>query len=1180
MPPSPALRFSPGREPRADGHRRGRSLESGLLFREKDDDLALFNEMQSRERESFLLQSSDDLEDSFSTKLRRFSDANLGISIPGRGGTSDLLNADGDKNDYDWLLTPPDTPLFPSLDDKPPPTTVASRGRPQSKPISISRSSTMEKSYRSSRGSASPNRSSPSPRSGTNTFQSRGRPSSMPNSSPSPSLRHVTPSRRPSPPPNKPMTPASKSSTSTPQRMSTGSSGSAVSSRVRGTSPIKTSRGNSASPKIRAWQTNIPGFSSEVPPNLRTSLADRPASYVRGSSPASRNGRDSTSKFSRQSMSPTASRSSSSFHSHDRDQFSSRSKGSVASSGDDDLDSVQSIPVGSLDRISSRRDGSFSTNRTPTFPKKSTRIASPNSAPKKSFDSALRQMDRKSPQNMFRPLLSSVPSTTFYVGKANSAHRSLVSRNSSVTTSSNASSDQGTSFAVDTEGSDHNQDDVASETEKILFPDIHEEVFSFDKIDVLNANIEHETNEESIDILQNEARDPKTASGVTESEDSVYHGQIDIEVNESSETYQVRGDISETGSFENTAICSHCGCCYEVSTQAEKNIGLCPECSRKTTLLRVIIPETTLVVSEDTSVISTNLPEEEKSLTKTNQPTVASELPQETVAGDLRFHVCERDAEESQTSCCELIHEYDRSQNSPLPSSLAEGGGQVSTNQLQMNQSGVDCKRPDNEYGDQQLYHCNDHQNLNMDPMEGTGISVLLKRSSSNKGTVVQSRSFTATTISYDDLSLARDSVNSIRSSPRPGNYSASSSVDFSSTRQTEFRVQRQLSGRKLDVDCGYDLRIKPPSTSSSFPGTSNHSHQEFGLATLETSGYTECGFVEEIPQVFQEVLASQKTVTDVNDASFGSIVVEEENFECDDSSRAKNNACSSEFCSQTAGVRSDDNSVTSFPNLGDCISYENVEDDPNNARCVSNTETSVTAPEIFFHEKYDVQSSNVNNEPDTLVTTNCSTITASEIEGENNCKNNTGTVNDDLSLVSKSAPDDFQEPSAQNPSNDCLTASASALNASEPHGIEGSTVTVECQGVGNTRSLTLEEATDTILFCSSIIHDLAYQAATIAMEKECSDRFEGSEPTVTLLGKPNSDRKGIRNRPVSKHNNTLKSQKTRKRRVETDVKTPSGKTENDENIDESFTRNVGLPNKVDSMKPPKLESKCNCIIM
>lgn len=41
------------------------------------------------------------------------------------------------------LLTPPDTPLFPSLDDEPPPVNVASRGRLRSQPITISRSSTV-----------------------------------------------------------------------------------------------------------------------------------------------------------------------------------------------------------------------------------------------------------------------------------------------------------------------------------------------------------------------------------------------------------------------------------------------------------------------------------------------------------------------------------------------------------------------------------------------------------------------------------------------------------------------------------------------------------------------------------------------------------------------------------------------------------------------------------------------------------------------------------------------------------------------------------------------------------------------------------------------------------------------------------------------------------------------------
>lgn len=64
MPPSPALRFSQARQLRTHNHRRGRSLEGGLQLKERDDDLALFNNMQARKRENFLLQSMDDLDES------------------------------------------------------------------------------------------------------------------------------------------------------------------------------------------------------------------------------------------------------------------------------------------------------------------------------------------------------------------------------------------------------------------------------------------------------------------------------------------------------------------------------------------------------------------------------------------------------------------------------------------------------------------------------------------------------------------------------------------------------------------------------------------------------------------------------------------------------------------------------------------------------------------------------------------------------------------------------------------------------------------------------------------------------------------------------------------------------------------------------------------------------------
>lgn len=76
MPPSPALRCSPGKELPGKKHRRGHSIEYGTLFRDKDEeeDLALFSELQEKERDDFLLQSSDDLEDAFCKSVSpRFS---------------------------------------------------------------------------------------------------------------------------------------------------------------------------------------------------------------------------------------------------------------------------------------------------------------------------------------------------------------------------------------------------------------------------------------------------------------------------------------------------------------------------------------------------------------------------------------------------------------------------------------------------------------------------------------------------------------------------------------------------------------------------------------------------------------------------------------------------------------------------------------------------------------------------------------------------------------------------------------------------------------------------------------------------------------------------------------------------------------------------------------------------
>ncbi|KAL3636444.1 hypothetical protein CASFOL_020991 [Castilleja foliolosa] len=407
MPQSPANRISIGRDLRSEDHKRRDSFESAISRREKDDELALFNEVQSKERDNFLLQSNDDFDDDiFSTKLRYFSDHKVEISVPARGESSDLLKADGDKNNYDWLITPPETPLFRSMDDEAPPQVKPPhRTRPMSQPVPISRSPTTEKGQRNGRACPSPNRLGPS--------------RSSSNSSPPPVTRHISsPSRGFSPPASKP-SPGPRFNTPPLRRIT-----------------------SSAPPKIKAWQTN--GFASEAPSNLR------------GSSPTSRN-------RSRNSRSPVASRS----------VCSSHSKGSVSSFGDDDLDSLRSLPV----RISGR-SGPQGVNIYPSkspvnFSRKPTRSLS-NSATKRSLD-----LDRKGPQNMFRPLLSSVPISTSHAENASSQHYSLAFKHSSsITTSNDPSSDLATSGPHDNEeGSEENQDNMKGHS----YPYADDELFLMDQ---------------------------------------------------------------------------------------------------------------------------------------------------------------------------------------------------------------------------------------------------------------------------------------------------------------------------------------------------------------------------------------------------------------------------------------------------------------------------------------------------------------------------------------------------------------------------------------------------------------------------------------------------------------------------------------------------------------------------
>ncbi|CAI9775309.1 unnamed protein product [Fraxinus pennsylvanica] len=1150
MPPSPATRISPRRELRAEKHKRGRSLESVILCREKDDDLALFNEVQNKEKENFLLQSNDDFEDAFLTKLRHFSDHKGGITIPARGESSDLLKAEGDKNDYDWLITPPETGekgrnLLQTL-----PVNVVQRGRPRSQPVSISRSSTMEKSYRSSRGSASPHRLSLSPQSGNSISQSRSGPSSEPHLSPPPRLKHLAPVRRPSPPPSKPSAPAVRSSSPNPRRMSTAS---AAPSRMKGTSPVKTRRGNSASPKIRAWQSNIPGFSSETPPNLRTSLADRPASYVRGSSPASRNG----SRSGRESMSPTATRSVSSPYTPDRDLFSSHSKGSVASSGDDDRESLKSIPVSSADRSAPRNIGAIPNNRALGYSRKPAKIVS-SSAPKRSFDLALRQMDhQKSPQNMFRPLLSSVPSSTFYAGKASASHRSMVSRNSSITTSSNASSDQGITGAHDIEENEQNQhDDVTSKCIKGCYPELHDEIFVLDQVDALNEGVGKKIHEGSPSSQYDKFIGNSLVNSQFVVDESCSQLDTTIDVTTSSVVLDRKGDYSDADGLEDMAICSKCGHTFDsMEMLMEGDLIFCPECRSSEAPSTFTIP-IVMMARENTSGDLVKILQNgsfEEALECSAQ---VSEPLQVISVGEARNDHLNEISDEGQH--CSLNFSPDNSLEL-----LAVEEVELNTNKQEM------CLPSDGDTDQQHLEHASDDPNSKVDVSEGAGISVLLERSTRGKGRIVQSKSFSATNINYDDFSRVTDKIDSIRSS------FGNDSVDLGSSRQIESRIQRQLSSNNSDIEnYRYEMPVKHKRSISSLSGASSHALKVPSV----TANSHDDSF--EVVSVNKEKDAREAIGKDPYAKSLASEFTEEESTFTNVESN-KNFRNNSELSSHVINYCLGDIPSVSVSEFEEPASHEDGENMSKNSSNPMNIQASSTLPESCTPEE-DALTNLYADWVDVGELPNRSSLDAiSEIEIKNGDTGSPDSQSEIDSTDSKNMMNELQDSSVLAASNNVITAFVKESDPSD-HAfdiLEVSTVMLEVAPPYFRSSLTLEEATDTILFCSSIVHNLAYEAANIAIEKENSVPLVDLQPTVTFHGKANVDRRDIRSRAMGKR--TSKSVKPRPKKLETDKKlAPGNNIESDEKTDVATTHIVAVPNTGDNTRPPKLESKCNCTIM
>ncbi|KEH28284.1 ATP-binding protein, putative [Medicago truncatula] len=556
---------------------RNHQLENFRSSSFRDDELALFHQMKNCEIENddlLLRDSTEEFVDSpfdLNPKDSHLFNISSSTEAPVRrtGAADDFLNSETDKNDYEWLLTPPGTPLFPSLEMETKktvmsrlgasttrPTELKSRlanppsehsrrsnlvskqqasfpgltssggtrrplssGNPGSRPATPTGRPTLSTSSKSSRPSTPTSRTSiasartmvttptsrtsipssrtmvttppsrtsipsnrttaaaakpvvsstkttipvsktttvpaakPTPtvpsRSSTPLLRSTTR-SSTPTSRPTlstsrPASRASTPTRRPSTPLNAPSISAPSVKTSSISKPAPAVSKQPVPS--RGTSPARS----------RPWKpSEMPGFSLDAPPNLRTTLPERPVSATRGrpgaGAPSARSSSiepASSVRPKRQSCSPSRGRpangishtSGSSMPAVNRGYSKVNDKVSPVAMGNKMVErlinmrklapprpDVKSSPHSNLSGKSSSSPDNSGFGRTLS---------------KKSLDMALRHMDiRKSVPGNLRPLMTNIPASSMYSVRSGHQRSLMVSVSGSPhATSSNAGSE-------------------------------------------------------------------------------------------------------------------------------------------------------------------------------------------------------------------------------------------------------------------------------------------------------------------------------------------------------------------------------------------------------------------------------------------------------------------------------------------------------------------------------------------------------------------------------------------------------------------------------------------------------------------------------------------------------------------------------------------------------------------
>lgn len=214
-------------------------------------------------------------------KLGRLS---IGSAKQAKSGLDDLLSADGVKHDYDWLLTPPGTPLVPSDGNESQPGLLAPRSSPLVRSISTTKASRLSVSQSESNHAAKPTRSRSVTRSSVSSSQHNSYSSksiSILNSSSAsvPSyIRPSTPTKRSSGT-SRPSTPSARptvSRSTTPSKSRTAPTASSVdkprpSQNSRPSTPTSRTQVSANTNSSVAWTTSRP--STPTRRNSATSLS-------------------------------------------------------------------------------------------------------------------------------------------------------------------------------------------------------------------------------------------------------------------------------------------------------------------------------------------------------------------------------------------------------------------------------------------------------------------------------------------------------------------------------------------------------------------------------------------------------------------------------------------------------------------------------------------------------------------------------------------------------------------------------------------------------------------------------------------------------------------------------------------------------------------------------------------